>query len=72
MADEPTRPGPLAERCAALSAALIRSRARCAVVLLVALIISAVSIAYGASIAVDTDLRSLLPETAPSVAAPAL
>jgi predicted RND superfamily exporter protein len=44
-------------------------RARCAVVLITVLLVGMFATWFGASIEVDTDLRRLLPETAPSVMA---
>jgi uncharacterized protein len=63
------RPGALARRLGRWIAWVTASRRNSGLVLLVAVLLGAAAVAYGASVRVDTDLRALLPETAPSVLA---
>jgi hypothetical protein len=63
------KPGLLARRSAEVVAWMIARKARSAVVLVTTLLLGVVAVWYGASIEVDTDLRRLLPKSAPSVAA---
>lgn len=63
------KPGPLARHSAELVAWTLARKARSAVVLVTLLLVGLVAAWYGASIEVDTDLRRLLPKSAPSVAA---
>ncbi|EDM76211.1 hypothetical protein PPSIR1_07658 [Plesiocystis pacifica SIR-1] len=70
MSEVPERsPGGLTRRVAAMVAAASATRQRAAVTVLVAVLIAALAFWYGSSVAVNTDLRALLPKTAPSVAA---
>ncbi|MFO7566053.1 MAG: MMPL family transporter [Enhygromyxa sp.] len=62
-------PGARARAIARLVAWVAGSRRNAAVVLLAALLLASLALVYGASIRVDTDLRALLPKTAPSVVA---
>lgn len=48
---------------------LVASKARSAAVVLASLLLAALALVYGKQIRVDTDLRALLPKTAPSVIA---
>lgn len=66
-ADE--RPGTVARAIARWIAWIVGSRTRSATVLLVGITIAIASLLYGKQIRVDTDLRALLPKSAPSVAA---
>lgn len=68
MPDTP-KPGPLARRCADVVAWMLARKLRGAMVLLTTLLAGFLAAWYGSSIEVDTDLRRLLPKTAPSVAA---
>ncbi|PRQ01057.1 MMPL family protein [Enhygromyxa salina] len=65
----PARPGPLARRSANLVGWLTRGKARSGVALITAVLLGLLAVWFGASISIDTDLRSLLPASAPSVAA---
>ncbi|NVB40924.1 MMPL family transporter [Pseudenhygromyxa sp. WMMC2535] len=71
MADPapPSPPGALARLIAAWIKALTASRRRSAAALVFALALGALALVYGLGIEVDTDLRALLPESAPSVEA---
>lgn len=62
-------PGLLARRTAELVAWTIARKSRAIVVLVTALIAAVLAVIYGGSIEVDTDLRRLLPKSAPSVTA---
>src|SRR5690349_8170598 len=59
----------LSRRSAGLVAWMIARRSRSAVVLITTLLAGVLATWYGASIEVDTDLRRLLPKSAPSVEA---
>ena len=61
--------GPIASGIARAIAWLVASKARCAALLVTLLVLAGLALAYGKSIRVDTDLRALLPATAPSVIA---
>lgn len=61
--------GPIAEGIAKAIAWLVASKRRCAALLAVMLVLAGLALAYGKTIRVDTDLRALLPATAPSVIA---
>ena len=61
--------GPIARLLARVVAWVCRSRVRAGLVLAAALGLAIGCIAFGRSIRVDTDLRALLPDTAPSVIA---
>jgi uncharacterized protein len=63
------KPGLLARRSAELVAWMIARKSRSAVVLITTLLTGMLAAWYGASIEVDTDLRRLLPKSAPSVEA---
>ncbi len=63
------RPGAVAKTFARWIAWLIASRVRSLIVLGAALLVAIASLLYGMQIRVDTDLRALLPKTAPSVLA---
>jgi predicted RND superfamily exporter protein len=67
--DSAPKPGLLARRSADLVTWMIARKSRSAVVLITALLLGIVAVWYGGSIEVDTDLRRLLPKSAPSVAA---
>jgi uncharacterized protein len=67
--DALARPGGLARALGRWIAWVTASRRHSAVVLLVALVLGAAAVAYGANVRVDTDLRALLPADAPSVVA---
>jgi hypothetical protein len=64
-----TEAGLLARRLAALVGWLITGKARGLAVLIATVVVTVVCVRYGSTIEVDTDLRRLLPESAPSVAA---
>lgn len=68
-AGEPKGPGRFAYAVGRLVTWITASRRNSAIILLAALLIGALSIVYGWSIRVDTDLRALLPETSSSVIA---
>jgi predicted RND superfamily exporter protein len=63
------KPGLLARRSADLVTWMLARKSRSAVVLITTLLLGIVAAWYGGSIEVDTDLRRLLPKSAPSVAA---
>ncbi len=67
MAD--SAPGALVRRLAQAIAWITAKRSRSASILLLALLVGAAALAYGTRIRVDTDLRALLPSSAPSVVA---
>lgn len=65
----PSDPGPLARALGRLVGWIVSSKRNSALVLLVALLLGTAAVLYGKTIRVDTDLRALLPNSAPSVAA---
>jgi predicted RND superfamily exporter protein len=67
--DSAPKPGLLARRSADLVTWMLARKSRSAVVLITTLLLGIVAAWYGGSIEVDTDLRRLLPKSAPSVAA---
>jgi uncharacterized protein len=70
MTDEAREaPGALARAIARLVAWITSSERNSLLVLLIALAVAVLAVFYGRTIAVDTDLRALLPESAPSVVA---
>lgn len=62
-------PGILAERVAAIVGRVTESRRSAAIVVVVSLLVGLASLLWGLTIDVDTDLRALLPKSAPSVVA---
>ncbi len=68
-ASEPEPPGPVAVYVAALVGRLTATRRRSAWTVILALIVGLCAALYGSTVRVNTDLRALLPATAPSVVA---
>jgi uncharacterized protein len=68
-AREAEGPGAIARTLGRLVAWITASRSRSALALLAALLLGGLALAYGSSVRVDTDLRALLPKSAPSVVA---
>ena len=66
---DPSDPGTLARTLGRFVRWITSSKRNSGLVVGVALLIGLTSLLYGKSIRVDTDLRALLPNTAPSVAA---
>ncbi len=61
------RPGAVARTTANAVAWIVETRARSALVLFVAILLAIAAVLYGRGIKVNTDLRALLPKSAPSV-----